>query len=53
MHRVARQVTSCDVDEGLARFAPRSTWVGTSIADRSIAADVGFRYADADTFFSG
>jgi aryl-alcohol dehydrogenase-like predicted oxidoreductase/predicted kinase len=31
----------------------RSTWVGTSIADRSLAANVGFRYADADTFFSG
>jgi hypothetical protein len=30
----------------------RSRWVGTSVADRSIAARLGFAYVDADAFFT-
>jgi histidinol phosphatase-like enzyme len=29
----------------------RSRWVGTSVADRSLATRLGFTYVEADTFF--
>lgn len=31
----------------------RSQWVGTSDADRALAANLGFTYVEADAFFSG